>query len=266
MVTTATRTSSRMWPSSPFRSPNWRWQLANAIVTGDPSAEAVGSPDPAVMSAVSVLRSSGGLAVVEGCGASVVRKAAAIWQSNVLGRCLVESRLLAGSTVSQVATQIDQPIAVVSAFHDVFFDVATRRQHASYIVRFAIDVPVRWDVSVPLDVALRAFAYFGGPYVLDQVITAFANDLRGCGVQDRAITAPLKRSRAKRVRDAVRVWMTPVTEDNAANWLSIYVDQVAAELFGPSRLTRRNVVAALRRRPYPIASTSGEQKKLVTET
>ncbi len=265
MVTTAIHTSSRMWPSSPFRSPSWRWQLANAIVAGDPSAEAVGSPDPTVMSAVSVLRSPGGLSLVGEHGALAMQKAAAIWQSNELGRCLVESRLLAGSTVSQVARQIGQPIAVVSAFHDVFFDVATKRQHASYIVRFVIDVPARWDVAVPLDVALRAFAYFGGPYVLDQVVAAFADDLSGCGVQDRAITVPLERSRAKRVRDAVRVWMTPVTEDNAANWLSIYVDQVAAELFGPSRLTRRSVVAALRRRPNRIASTTDERKKSVKE-
>lgn len=218
------------------------------------------------MSAVSVLRSSGGLPLVGEYDALAMRKAAAIWQSNELGRCLVESRLLAGSTVSQVARQIGQPIAVVSAFHDVFFDLATRRQHASYVVRFVIDVPARWDVAVPLDVALRAFAYFGGPYVLDQVVAAFADDLRDSGVQDRAITVPLERSRAKRVRDAVRVWMTPVTEDNAGNWLSVYVDQVAAELFGPSRLTRRSVVAALRRRPNRIATTTDQRKKSMTET
>ena len=266
MVARVISTSSRMWPSSPFRSPSWRWQLANAIYTGDPAAEAVGSPDPTVMSAVSVLLSSGGLPLGGECDALVMQKAAVIWQSNELGRCLVESRLLTGSTVTQVARQIDQPKAVVSAFHDVFFDVATRRQYASYIVRFVIDVPVQWDVAVPLDVALRAFAYFGGPYVLDQVVAAFADDLRGCGVQDRALTIPRERSRAKRMRDAVRVWMIPVTEDNAANWFSIYVDQVAAELFGPSRLTRRSVVAAQRLRPNPIASTSGERKKLVTET
>jgi hypothetical protein len=239
---------SGMWPWSPLRSPHWRWYLANAIAAGDPAACAIPVHDAAVLNAVDVLRSSDKPTNDVSSCVVAIREANAIFQHDGWGRIVLESRLLTGETSEAVASQTGLSDEVVRAFHDVFFDVWSRLCHRSYITRFAIDVPAACDVTPGIDTAMKAFAYLGGPYVMDHLVAAHRSDLRGCGVQDRGLSLELDSSQAKAIREAVRVWRTPVTPDNTANWLTILTDQIAAQVYGGRRRTRRNVSAALRRR------------------
>lgn len=259
---TTSPTASQIWPWSPFRLPSWRWHLASAIANGNPLAKAIPSPDATVLNAVGVLQSPDESATDESEDSAAVREAISIWQHDQWGRCLLESRLVSGAAAFEVAERTGLSVTVVRAFHDVFFDVESKAKHKSYINHFAVGAPGRVDAPVGLDVAVKAFAYFGGPYVLNQVIAAHADDLTGSGLRDRGLAIVLEPQYAKAIRMAVRAWTTPLTENNAENWMSVYIDQFAAEVLGGRKRSRRSVDAALRRKSQPEKIVTEEQSKL----
>jgi hypothetical protein len=242
---TATKSVSRLWPQNALRPPDWRWQQALAIVDGDADTSTIPTPDSSVLAAVEFLVNG-----PQGSEAAEpthnIYRAHAIWEADGWDRCLLDSRLLSGSSAEDAARLFQLTEDVVMAYQDLFLDVADRLRYRSFVVHAAICAP-RDGVPTKLESAVKSFAYFGGPLVLDAVIAAHANVIESDGLVDAALAMEIDAALAKSVRTAVQTWITPVTVDNVEEWLGLYIDQLAAELVGGRKRSLRNVDAALRR-------------------
>ena len=260
-------------PGDPHRIPDWRWRLVTAIAEGESVPILADSPDTDVGDAVAAL---GGLGRTSDADlderTNDILSARQMWIDDAWDRVLLEARLLTGVTVTETAHQLQIGEPLVDAFCRLFFDVRSRLRHTGFINRFAIRAPKHFEEAPDLRTAIRAFAYFGGPYVLDAVVATYADSITPCGINDRAMTLWLDPALRKSVRAAVQTFMTPVTADNAEAWLQLYVDQRAAEALGRRRRTQRSIVAAIRRRhrhgavaPTPktddIGSTTFEEEE-----
>lgn len=237
----------RLWEQNPFRPLAWRWFLTTAIVEGTPEAKQNPPPDTTTLAAVDALRVRLQQPDKATPSGGTVLRAHAIWQSDGWDRCLLESRLLTGLSLQDVAQQLQLPLGVVASYRDLFFDVSSRLQHASYVQHAAIRTPARFDEPSDLQTALRAFAYFGGQYVLDVLLAAHAAGIATSEVIDQTLDMELDPKLAKAARAAVRTWITPITNENADIWICHFLDQLAAEEFGNRRQTLHDIVEALRR-------------------
>ena len=244
-----TVTHRAMWLSqkNPFRPPAWRWYLATAIVEGTPEAKRNPPPDTTTLAAIDALRDHLQQPDTATSSDSSVLRARAIWQSDGWDRCLLESRLLTGVSLPEVAQQLQLPLGVGASYRDLFFDVLSRLRHASYVQHAVIRAPARFDEPPHLQTAIRAFAYFGGHHVLDVLLAAHAAGIATSEVIDQAFNMELDPKLAKVARVAVSTWIAPITEENADIWICHYFDQLAAEKFGNRRQTWHDISEALRR-------------------
>jgi hypothetical protein len=83
----------------------------------------------------------------------------------------LQARLLTGEPLVETATHVDLPLATVEAYENLFFSVRDRLRARDFIVRRALGWVPGSDPSE--EAITRAFAYFGGPVVLDLILEVF---------------------------------------------------------------------------------------------
>jgi hypothetical protein len=83
---------------------------------------------------------------------------------------LVEARLLMGEDSAQIARLTGIPAPVVDAYEAVFFNCRDRLHAADWVVCCALGTPPSAaSIGPDKGAALKRFAFFGGPLVLDAV-------------------------------------------------------------------------------------------------
>lgn len=218
-------------PDNPLRALHWRWMLAEYRTRNPGDEWVVEFSDAAVCVAIesaspqTAVQPSNGT----GFGPDDVTIAHGIWAADGWDRCLIESRILSGQSLRDVADRLASPLSVVTAYHDLFFDVTGRLKHSSYVTHFAVRLPASPGTPVDLKTTFRAFARAGGEFVLEAFVAAHAGEIKTQVVKDRAARMEISRSLKQHIRGAVRIFRTPVTPDNTLSWLDVYVDLYAAE-------------------------------------
>lgn len=152
--------------SSPLRSPDWRYQLAQELGR-------VRGGDPELLCIAGQLLVDG--ATDEGpWGATLIpsRQALAIRQGPDLpARAVLESHLLARRSPDETATAMRLPSAVVRSYAAVFYDVADRLKCCGFVAGHVFHARHRPEPT--LGYALRVMACSGGPLALDDMLHAF---------------------------------------------------------------------------------------------
>lgn len=86
-------------------------------------------------------------------------------------RTVVESRVLAGQSDAEIAVLTNNPPEVISAYHDIFFDVRTRLMAKDWIGTQVIGQVFQvGDQRSNPDLLAKYFGYFGGPMVLEAIL------------------------------------------------------------------------------------------------
>src|SRR4051812_25202497 len=102
-------------PDSFFRSPRWRWLRAAPGVRPDARL------DDDWVDAARRLQAGGAIEGPEGRAAAA---ALDLWRAeDPTPRTLLQARLLAGVPIAEVGRACGLPVAVVTAYHDLFFEV-----------------------------------------------------------------------------------------------------------------------------------------------
>ena len=203
-------------PHGPQRAPALRWILAEMVVAGEdlPWKHIAYSVmhDDGVRNAMKLLRHwreeprrevEGDLADIE--------TAHRIWAgANRWDRAVLEARLLTGASTAEVATQAQLPATIVDTYSTLFFDVGDRIRDTLYIRNLVIGPMGQSDPADNLMAVIRAVAYYEGPSVLDDVLAAYADEIRTEHVHDLALDCTLDPLVARSVRADVESYMGAV--------------------------------------------------------
>lgn len=165
----------RMQEYSLIRSPAWRWERAQSLV----SAGRYATPrrdDDWTRQAVHFLRDAGRCRRAKQL-AKLARNHPDVFAARRLheqgGDAVLEAqaRLLAGQTVEDIARLTDLPSSVIGCYELLFYNVTDRLHARDWITTMAIGW-WRFDPAKGRDPAtiLRAFAFHGGPVVLSSLL------------------------------------------------------------------------------------------------
>jgi len=88
--------------------------------------------------------------------------------------CILQARLLARQSHEDIAHAMKTLPSTVTWYEKLFFNVKDRWEHKDWIVRQILGPAVeRGLLHRDHDLTLKLFAFFGGPHVLDLVLTGF---------------------------------------------------------------------------------------------
>ena len=166
-------------PENPNRPPNWRWMRAREIL------DAGGRPrtitDNWLARTVRYRRAEAQ------CSDDAEREVLAdrapwfYWSERFFGeqtaaaqhqRAELEGRLLAAEPVETIASKLGTTAKVIDTYSHVFFDVADRLGHSSYILNHVVGPAIHTGIRSEGGPTLwRLFGYIGGSHVLDAITT-----------------------------------------------------------------------------------------------
>lgn len=171
-----------------WRPPNWRWLAACAIRQGWRAPQSI-RLDEGIRSLLDEERPHDHTTTID-CASDLYLTGG--WRRSEL-----EARLLADETAAVIATKMGLPCDVVRLYHDCFFDVRERLKHTSVIVHEVLepDTPEGLDTD-DKDRLLKRYAYFGGPVVLETVLS-FLRDPPDLA----SASKPLREPERTRLRD-----------------------------------------------------------------
>ncbi len=165
---------------SPFRRPDWRWQLAAQLHVDRRLQRRPEFRDPWVKRVRKALR-------VDTVGArlrlrrrdrafgEVVKHACQVrFHQDPLVPAEVEAWLLTGSSPAMVADQCGLPVEVVETYEKLFFDVRHRLKAVGHILQVVIGPPIHYGFSLDdLGAIWKFCAYMRGPHALDVLLHVF---------------------------------------------------------------------------------------------
>lgn len=162
-------------PSSPFRKPTWRWQVAQHLADRNDPMQLPWS-DPWIEQAVEYLQC--GLISAE----ALREEADPVWLPIHLAAYLhnagsghlrheLEARLLTAADARQIAAMCGLAPELVEAYEALFFDVRDRLRHRSYIFHQVIGsrLYTGFDPNES-DVLWKLIAFQGGNVALDAIL------------------------------------------------------------------------------------------------
>jgi hypothetical protein len=167
---------------NPFRAPDWRWQRARSLI-GAGRNFSRRRDDESTGRAVHYLRTvnRGRRSPGRLCDFADVHAARQLHESGGALRLLVEARVLARQAPALIALLAGVPAHVVETYEDLFFSCRDRLDARDWILAHAIGrggCPLAPEPDP--GAVLKAFAYFGGPAVLEAVLRSGAG--AWCGV------------------------------------------------------------------------------------
>jgi hypothetical protein len=156
--------------TDPLRDVDWRWRLANELAISRHSLD-VGSFDDLTLRAARFRRgqSEAGPVSVPDEAVEAAWELSATYEDR---RLKFEAKLLAGSSITEVARGLRESTDVVSAFAGLFFDVGSYLDHTDYIHCQVLHEPGQTVSPVErLRSCVHRLSYFGGPVVADAVLS-----------------------------------------------------------------------------------------------
>ena len=162
----------------PCRPPDWRWRLANHLA-------ASGRPpkryrlDDGVYEVVRYLRRGRQLGDWPTPAPSAqdwrpLSAALATYRLQPERRLELEARILAREDTATIATKCGLDPAVIDTFHDVFFDIRPKLDHQSYVLSVIHGDKGSIFDEIDRPRLIKHQAYFGGPFVLEELLWYFA--------------------------------------------------------------------------------------------
>ena len=203
--------------ANPLRPPDWRWQLAR-LACEDPQGipNCFIDSDSWVQEAVQYLNCS------DSARSHDVAIATRIHESR-WDRTVLESYLLTGIGDEDVAAKTGLSPDIIRVYEALFYDMRGRRTATGYVNHFLIRpwAPHKSDEE-RMESSVKAFAYFGGPYVLEAVLAAHTDELRTHIVALPTMTWPMSADFLFAVRFAVEVWMAGMTPRKLEYWIRMW--------------------------------------------
>ena len=168
---------------NPFREPEWRWVRACWLVK--PGKEFSSETDDAETGrALRFVRALANCTNGE-AQAELARRMPGWYRANEIyktggpTRWLIESRILAGQTLLEVARAMGLSSAAVYWYEKVFFNVVERLEATDYIQKKIIGKTAFDSITAEdTEVLLKLLAYYGGPVVLEASLPYVLNGLR----------------------------------------------------------------------------------------
>jgi hypothetical protein len=156
-------------PKSPFRSPDWRWCRATAIVAA-PRRVSRNREDPTTRRAVSFIRATRKAASEKAHRRIAIAypdlfTACQLMQNGGRRQLELESRVLARQTSELIGEVMALPLHTVQAFRTLYFDVEDLIDAASYINNVVLGL--NGPSTASAETWMRALAYSRGPQVIE---------------------------------------------------------------------------------------------------
>ncbi len=190
-------------PTGPFRPPDYRWRLATRLAAGEfVPAEWV---DAWVRVGRALLANLPDVSAVPTLAAAADARALALGGPAPL-RLEVEARLLARQPADAVAARTGLTAAAVEAYAALFYAVADRLAHRSYVIHCVVGLHESSDAYAA---HARMMCYDGGPLVADAVFDALADPAPG---------GPAIAEQRRGVMLALALRAEPVTAANVVRW------------------------------------------------
>jgi hypothetical protein len=160
--------------TNPFRPPDWRWHRAGQFI--EARARRRREDDDWVVRArrfrADLARAGGDIGRPRLARTHPELLAACrLWLGEPRRRWEVEARLLAGHDDATIADRVGVNPGVIEAFEALFFSVRARLGCSDWISAYAIGARMYEDLDVDdVETLFKAFAFHGGPLVLDALI------------------------------------------------------------------------------------------------
>jgi len=225
---------------NPMRAPAWRWLRAVNIDGGGPLATKKrdgGDGVPWIRRALRLKRHYAQSGNNNNALYNIARLdsdlfwAHRIWTNDKEPtRWAIEARILAGETDASIAKKVGCEPAVVAAYEAVFFDVRTKLQNSGYIINVVMaDSVTKGLTERQYDLLWKLFAYSGGPYVLDAMISRFSDITRPLRPEDVSEFFQDSAINSMRHKAAVAALTVPVNSHTQLALLDAYVKYVEIE-------------------------------------
>lgn len=125
------------------------------------------------------------------------------------GRWRLEAWLLSGLSMPAVAAKADIPVGVVEAYEALLFNISDRLHASDYIHTYAIGRSTDADEPISVETAVKAFAYYAGPLVLEVLLRDAVDDHGNLRPLDDLDLRTAACRTAMRARLAVMIEMRP---------------------------------------------------------
>lgn len=161
---------------NPFRRPDWRWQLASEIASGELSRRH--GLDDATKSAIAFRRCRGQSDAYprrrrKGLHDAAIAAAFEMHKVGGLAEWEVRARLLAGQSDAEIAAQCNLPEETVNLYGQLFFDVRPHLHAWVWVSSQVFGQRLRHGFGDDeIGLIWQAIGYFGGTIILDAVIAA----------------------------------------------------------------------------------------------
>ncbi len=170
--------------SDPFLVPDWRRQDAHRLVNGEEPEWS--SDDPVIVAYAEYLRGTDA-AHDDADKATVEQRWSAIAAAHKIAkqdgptRWEIEARLLADQSDDDIAAKCSLPSEVVGCYETIFCNVRSRLGAEIWVCNQVLGPDIHNGFADHEVGSLwRAFAYYGGPVVLDALLDAFRAALHPC--------------------------------------------------------------------------------------
>ncbi len=177
---------------SPFRQPDWRWQLAGHFLQQRRVPLYKVQADPLLkycyhyrkLDSSPTYGPERAVAHLPGCREKPAKfkpleYALLFYNDDGLAKVELESRILAREPFADIAKKLATTEEIVDLYEQVFFNVADRLEAPSYITHHAIGSDLHHGVSSRSFPAIwKLYGYWAGPVVLDALCHAYNNDMR----------------------------------------------------------------------------------------
>jgi len=166
-------------PRSPFRCPDWRWQLS--LIAGRGKRQAIAGLDDEWVKRLMAYDKA-----CEEMGLGLADYPAARIDPSIQGAIKsafspnrqvvaeLEAWVLTGEPLEIIAASCDLPVDVIEAYEKLFFDVRERLDMGDYIRCVVLGTDAIQNLKVEDHASIwKVFAYFRGRYVLEAMLQAF---------------------------------------------------------------------------------------------
>ncbi|MCE9530577.1 MAG: hypothetical protein K8T89_05525 [Planctomycetes bacterium] len=208
-------------PTGGFRPADWRWQLG--LLKGRIARATANWMDPwsraarKFSKALRACHSEADLLKLKPKFPDEVEAVTLRIQKSPFVRWEVEARILADQSPEVIASIVGMSVGAIEWYERWFFGIRDRLTVRSYVTHNLI----RWhalDPAKPEEVLWKAYAYWGGPLILDLVMREMRDpvlppmaDLAEASLTEETCTRLL-------IRMAILVDLTPVNETNCINY------------------------------------------------